>query len=231
VIVYGRNPVREALAAGRRPVTRIWAAPQAAQEPWLEGHQITVVGPDEITEISGSHDHLGICAEAGPYPYADAAALLEPDDALVVVLDQVQDPRNLGAVARVAETAGATGIVLPERRSAEVTPAACKTSAGAVEYLAIAQVRNVADFLAQAKEAGAWVYGAAAGSPVAYDEPDYKGRVVLVMGSEGRGLRPRVADACDQLVSLPVLGRVGSLNVSTAAAAILYEILQSRRRS
>jgi 23S rRNA (guanosine2251-2'-O)-methyltransferase len=231
VIVYGRNPVREALAAGRRPVTRIWAAPQAAREPWLEGHQVTVVEPDEVTEISGSHDHQGICAEAGPYPYADAATLLEPDDALVVVLDQVQDPRNLGAVARVAETVGATGIVLPERRSAEVTPAACKTSAGAVEYLAIAQVRNVADFLAQAKEAGAWVYGAAAGSPVAYDEPDYKGRVVLVMGSEGRGLRPRVADACDQLVSLPVLGRVGSLNVSTAAAAILYEILQSRRRS
>lgn len=231
MIVYGRNPVREALAAGRRPVTRIWAAPQAAKEPWLEGHQVTVVGPDEVTEISGSHDHQGICAEAGPYPYADEAKLLEPEDALVVVLDQVQDPRNLGAVARVAETAGATGIVLPERRSAEVTPAACKTSAGAVEHLAIAQVRNVADFLAQAKEAGAWVYGAAPGSPVSYDEPDYKGRVVLVMGSEGRGLRPRVADACDQLVSLPVLGRIGSLNVSTAAAAILYEILQSRRRS
>ena len=230
MIVYGRNPVREALVAGRRPVTRIWAAPQAANEPWLEGHQVTVVGPDEVTEISGSHDHQGVCAEAGPYPYADAAELLEPDDALVVVLDQVQDPRNLGAVARVAETAGATGIVLPERRSAEVTPAACKTSAGAVEHLAIAQVRNVADFLAQAKEAGAWVYGAAARSPVSYDEPDYKGRVVLVMGSEGRGLRPRVADACDQLVSLPVLGRIGSLNVSTAAAAILYEILQSRRR-
>jgi 23S rRNA (guanosine2251-2'-O)-methyltransferase len=130
----------------------------------------------------------------------------------------------------VAESVGASGIAIPERRSAEVTPAACKTSAGAVEHLKIAQVRNVADFLAGAKASGAWVYGAAADAPVAYDEPDYRGRVVLVMGSEGKGLRPRVAGACDQLISLPVHGRVGSLNVSTAAAAILYEILQSRRR-
>jgi len=229
VRIYGRNPVREALAAGRRPVERIWAAPQAAQEPWLQSRQVEVVGPDELTELCGSDDHQGVCAEAGPYPYADDAALLEPDDALVVVLDQVQDPRNLGAVCRVAETAGASGVVIPERRSAEVTPAACKASAGAVEHLAVAQVRNVADYLADAKKAGAWVYGAAAGAPAAYDEPDYTGRVVLVMGSEGRGLRPRVAEACDQLISLPVRGRVGSLNVSTAAAAILYGILQSRR--
>jgi 23S rRNA (guanosine2251-2'-O)-methyltransferase len=230
VIIYGRNPVREALAAGRRPVQRIWAAPQAATEPWLEGREVDVVGPDEIAELAGSHDHQGVAAQVAPYPYADETSLLERDDALVVVLDQVQDPRNLGAVARVAETAGASGIVIPERRSAEVTPAACKASAGAVEHLAIAQTRNIADFLAQAKQAGAWVYGAAAESSVAYDEPDYKGRVVLVMGSEGRGLRPRVAAACDQLVSLPVMGHVQSLNVSTAAAAILYEILQSRRR-
>jgi 23S rRNA (guanosine2251-2'-O)-methyltransferase len=230
VIVYGRNAVREALAAGRRQVRRIWAAPQAAGEPWLEGHDVQVVGPDEVAEICGSLDHQGVCAEAGPYPYADADELLAPDDALVVVLDQVQDPHNLGAVARVAETVGATGLVIPERRSAEVTPAACKASAGAVEHLAIAQVRNVADYLAQAKQRGTWVYGAAAGSPVSYDQPDYGGRVVLVMGSEGRGLRPRVAAACDQLISLPVEGRVASLNVSTAAAAILYEILQSRRR-
>jgi 23S rRNA (guanosine2251-2'-O)-methyltransferase len=230
MVIYGRNAVREALAAGRRPVGRIWAAPQAAKEPWLEGRQVEVVGPDEITELCGSGDHQGLCAEAGPYPYAGEDDLLDGDDALVVVLDQVQDPRNLGAVARVAETVGASGLVIPDRRSAEVTPAACKASAGAVEHLRIAQVRNIADYLADAKRREAWVYGAAAGSPVSYDEPDYGGRVVLVMGSEGRGLRPRVADACDQLVSLPVLGRVGSLNVSTAAASILYEILQSRRR-
>jgi 23S rRNA (guanosine2251-2'-O)-methyltransferase len=224
VIIYGRNPVKEALAAGRRPVRTVWAA-HPSEWPGSQHAE-----PEEIESLCGSHDHQGVCAEADPYPYVGGAELLEPEDSLVVVLDQVQDPRNLGAVARVAETVGATGIAIPERRSAEVTPAACKASAGAVEYLKIAQVRNVADFLAEAKQAGAWVYGAAAESPVGYDEPDYKGRVVLVMGSEGNGLRPRVAGACDQLISLPVLGRVGSLNVSSAAAAILYEILQSRRR-
>jgi 23S rRNA (guanosine2251-2'-O)-methyltransferase len=230
VIVYGRNAVREALAAGRRPVTRIWAAPQLASEPWLGGREVIETGHQELTELCGSPDHQGVCAEAGPYPYADQEQLLAAEDGVIVVLDEVQDPRNLGAVCRVAEVAGATGVVIPERRAAEVTAVACKASAGAVEHLPVARVRNIADFLVEAKERGAWVYGAAAGSDVSYDEPDYSGRVVLVMGSEGRGLRPRVAGACDQLISLPVAGRVDSLNVSSAASAILYEILQSRRR-
>jgi 23S rRNA (guanosine2251-2'-O)-methyltransferase len=127
--------------------------------------------------------------------------------------------------------------VIPERRSAEVTAAVCKASAGAVEHLPVARVRNLADFLAQAREAGCWCYGASArgaGSaerqPVSYDSPDYGGGgVVLVLGSEGSGLRPRVAKACDELIALPLLGRVESLGVSAAAAAMLYEILQSRR--
>ena len=224
MVIYGRNPVKEALAAGRRPVKRIWAT---HPEEWPNAEHADA---DRIAELCGSEDHQGVCAEVGPYPYADADSLVERDDALVVVLDQVQDPRNLGAVARVAEASGASGIVIPERRSAEVTPAAAKTSAGAVEHLPIAQVRNLADYLDQAKQAGAWVYGAAADAPVSYDEPDYGGKVVLVMGSEGKGLRPRVAEHCDQLISLPILGRTASLNVSTAAAAILYGILQSRRR-
>jgi 23S rRNA (guanosine2251-2'-O)-methyltransferase len=224
MIIYGRNAVKEALAAGRRPVHRIWAI---HPDEWPKAERADA---GQIASRCGSEDHQGICAEVGPYRYADPDSLFEPEDALVVALDQIQDPRNLGAVARVAECAGATGIVIPERRSAEVTPAACKTAAGAVEHLAIAQVRNLADFLDEAKKAGAWVYGGAAGAPTGYDEPDYIGRVVLVLGSEGKGLRPRVAEHCDQLVSLPLLGRVESLNVSTAAAALLYGILQSRRR-
>jgi 23S rRNA (guanosine2251-2'-O)-methyltransferase len=224
LIIYGRNPVREAIAAGRRPVKRIWALDPG---DWPDALQSDA---NQIADLCGSSDHQGVCAEVGPYPYADPDTLLVREDALVVVLDQVQDPRNLGAVARVAECAGASGIAIPERRAAEVTPAACKTSAGAVEHLPIAQVRNVADFLDDAKRAGAWVYGAAADAQVSYDQPDYSGRVVLVMGSEGKGLRPRVAEHCDQLIALPVLGHVDSLNVSTAAAAILYGILQSRRR-
>ena len=224
MIIYGRNPVREALDAKRRPVQRIWAV---HPDEWPNA---TTADAAEIAARCGSDDHQGVCAEVGPYPYADADDLLDRDDAVVVVLDQIQDPRNLGAVARVAECAGAGGLVIPDRRSAEITPAACKAAAGAVEHLPVARVRNVADYLDEAKRRNAWVYGAAAGAPAAYDEPDYNGRVVLVMGSEGKGLRPRVAQHCDQLVSLPMLGHIDSLNVSTAAAAILYGILQSRRR-
>ena len=227
MIVYGRNAVREALR-GRRKVTRVWADKNAAREPWLRDVPHKVVSPGDLEHLCGSPDHQGVCADAGDYPYADTAGLLERDDALVVVLDEVQDPRNLGAVARVAETAGAAGLVIPERRAAQVTPVVCKTSAGAVEHLPVARVRNIADYLATARDAGAWIYGADA-SGIPYDQPDYSGRKVLVLGSEGKGLRPRVAKACDELIALPVRGKVESLNVSTAAAALVYGILQSDR--
>jgi 23S rRNA (guanosine2251-2'-O)-methyltransferase len=228
VIVYGRNAVREGLR-GKRRVARVWADKGAAREPWLEGVDFKTVTPADLESLCGSPDHQGVCADAGDYPYADPGSLIASgDDALVVVLDEVQDPRNLGAVCRVAETAGAAGVVIPERRAAQVTPVVCKTSAGAVEHLAVARVRNIADYLASARDAGAWIYGADAGG-VPYDQPDYSGRKVLVLGSEGRGLRPRVANACDQLIALPMRGRVESLNVSAAAAALVYGILHSDR--
>jgi 23S rRNA (guanosine2251-2'-O)-methyltransferase len=227
VIVYGRNPVREALR-GRRRVQRVFASRRAAEEVWLGGVETVIEETGQLQERSGSPDHQGICAEVGPYPYVEADSLLEAEDALVLALDEVQDPHNLGATARVAEAAGCAGIVLPERRSAEVTPAVCRASAGAVEHLPIARVRNLADWLGAAKEREAWVYGAAADANVPYERPDYRGRVVLVLGSEGRGLRPRVAESCDELVSLPNRGSVGSLNVSTAAAALVYGILHFR---
>jgi 23S rRNA (guanosine2251-2'-O)-methyltransferase len=231
VIVYGRNPVREALR-GPRSVDRVWATERAvSSEDWLREATATVVEVDEIERLSETRDHQGVCAEVAPYRYANAASLLDADDALVICLDEVQDPHNLGAVCRVAESAGAAGVVIPERRSAEVTPAACKTSAGAVEHLAVARVPNLANWLAEAKDREAWVYGAAADEgAVPYDQPDYRGKVVLVLGSEGRGLRPRVAAGCDQLVALPQRGSVSSLNVSTAAAALLYGILHFRGR-
>jgi 23S rRNA (guanosine2251-2'-O)-methyltransferase len=227
VIVYGRNPVREALR-GRREVRTVWATERVAREPWLRDVQVQTAAAEEIAERSGSPEHQGICAEAAPYPYADADALLRADDALVICLDEVQDPHNLGAVCRVAEAAGCAGVVIPERRAAEVTPAVCKASAGAVEHLPVARVRNLADWLARAKQLEAWVYGAAADARVPYDRPDYDGRVVLALGSEGKGLRPRVAAACDELIALPSPGRVGSLNVSTAAAALVYGIVHFR---
>jgi 23S rRNA (guanosine2251-2'-O)-methyltransferase len=228
VIVYGRNAVREALR-GKRRVQRVFATERAAREVWLGGVKTVVAEAWEIEERCGSPDHQGLCAEAGPYPYVEADSLLEPADALVLALDEVQDPHNLGAIARVAESSGCSGVVLPERRSAEVTPAVCRASAGAVEHLAIARVGNLASWLLSAKEReGVWVYGAEAEAAVPYDRPDYGGRVVLVLGSEGRGLRPRVAETCDELIALPSHGQVGSLNVSTAAAALVYGILHFR---
>ena len=211
---------------------RAWATPRASREPWLRGVPLERATADQLQALCGSAEHQGVCAEVEDYPYADAEDLLRAEDALVVCLDGVQDPRNLGAVCRVAEAAGASGVVTPERRAAQVTAAVCKASAGAVEHLPVPRVRNRADWLAAAKESpGLWVYGADPTASVPYDRPDYTGRVGLVLGSEDRGLRPRVAAACDELIALPLSGRVGSLNVATAAAALLYGILRCREGS
>lgn len=211
--IYGRRAVAEA-ERGRRRVHRSWRAPETPAE--------------ELERLCGSPEHQGVVAEVDPYPYADPKQLLRPDDALVVALDQIQDPHNLGAVCRAAEVAGASGVVIPQRRSVTVTPAACKASAGAVEHLALARVRNLTDWLAEAKREGAWIYGAAPAGSRRYTDVDWAGRAVVVMGSEGKGLRPRVASACDELVAIPVHGRVGSLNVSVAAAVILFEAQRRR---
>jgi len=154
-VLYGRNPIREALRAGRRPVHRVWATRGAAAEPWLRDVDVIEAREQDIAARAGSEAHQGLCAEVGSYPYADEGGLLARTDPLIVVLDELQDPQNLGAICRTAECVGADGVVIPQRRSAEVTPAVCKASAGAVEHLAIAQVRNLADFLRDAK-AAAW---------------------------------------------------------------------------
>ncbi len=212
-IIYGRRSVAEA-KRGRRRVLRVWDAPQTPAA--------------ELERICGSPDHQGVVAEVDPYPYADPNALLGAAAGLIVALDQVQDPRNLGAVARSAEFAGADGLTILDRRSVEVTAAACKASAGAVEHLAIARVRNLADWLRQAKEAGYWIWGAEAGADRAPWDVDLRGPTVLVLGGEGSGIRPRVAAACDALIALPKRGEVSSLNVSAAAAALLFEALRQR---
>ena len=215
-IIYGRRPVEEA-ERGRRGVRRVWRAPEASAE--------------ELERLCGSPDHQGVVAEVDPYPYADPNAMLRREGALLVALDQVQDPRNLGAVCRSAEFAGAAGVIVPERRAAEVTAVACKASAGAVEHLQIARVRNLAHWLGGAKDAGFWIWGADAGAARAPWAVDLGGPTVLVLGGEGKGIRPRVASACDGLVALPKLGNVDSLNVSAAAAALLFEAARQRSLS
>jgi 23S rRNA (guanosine2251-2'-O)-methyltransferase len=230
-VLYGRNAVHEALRAGRRQVHRVWATAGAAREQWLRDAAVPVevVDADDVTRRAATDAHQGVVARVDPYRYLAPAELLARPEPLIVALDEVQDPQNLGAICRTAECVGADGVVICERRAAHVTPAVVKASAGAVEHLAIARVRNLADFLLEARDAGAWSYGAAAtDGAVPYTEPDWTGGVVLVLGSEGRGLRPRVAAACDGLVALPMRGRIGSLNVSAAAAALLYGILHQR---
>jgi 23S rRNA (guanosine2251-2'-O)-methyltransferase len=221
MMIYGRNAVREAVR-GQREVARIWVTRNMARESWFDAVPVARATAEEIERRCGSPDHQGVCAEVSRFVYADPASLIGESPGLVLALDQIQDPQNLGAICRTAECAGARGVVIPERRSAEVTPAVCKASAGAVEHLPVARARNLADFLIAAKAAGMWCYGADAASPLAFDAVDYGGAVVLVLGAEGKGLRPRVAAACDGLVAIPLRGRIESLNVSAAAAVLAY---------
>jgi 23S rRNA (guanosine2251-2'-O)-methyltransferase len=172
-LVYGRNAVREALRGPRR-VYAVHATDAAAKEGWA-GAPLKRATAEELTDRCGTDAHQGVCADVEPYRYAHAAELLAREAPVIVALDEITDPQNLGAIARTAEVSGATGLVIPERRSAAVTPAVAKASAGAVEHLPVARVRNLADFLADAKEAGCWVYGAAAGARTSYDAPDYSG--------------------------------------------------------
>lgn len=231
-VIYGRNPVREALRGGRE-VRRVWLCGRVAEGEWpdrcrQEGVEVVITTRDELDRIAGTGEHQSVACEVEPMNYVEAEMLFQGESPLIVTLDQVQDPHNLGAVARVAECAGAAGLVIPERRSVGVTPAVCSASAGAIEHIPIARVRNVADFLAGAKQKGGWVYGASAQGEVQYTEVDYNGIVVVVLGSEGKGLRPRVAKACDSLISIAMHGKLDSLNVSTAAAIVLFEAARQR---
>jgi 23S rRNA (guanosine2251-2'-O)-methyltransferase len=229
--VYGRRAVREALR-GRREVLELWATERAlAAEPWLRddgGPRPQAKLERELSEVAGTRDHQGVLALCEPYRYADAYELAAGERPLLVCLDQVSDPRNLGAVCRSAEGAGATGVVLPGHGSARVTPAVCRASAGAVEHLPVAVVTNLARYLGEIKRTDLWVYGALAEATTSLWTADLTGGAALVLGAEGRGLRPLVRRTCDVVVSIPLLGRVASLNVSVAAALLLYEARRQR---
>ena len=229
-LVYGRRPVREALR-GPREVLELWAGERALKsEAWLreiERPRVQEKPERELSEAAGTRDHQGVVAWCEPYRYADAYALAAGEAPLLACLDQVSDPRNLGAVIRSAEGAGASGVVVPAHGSARVTAAVCRASAGAVEHLPVAVVTNLARYLEEVKGPDLWVYGAASDGAESMWESDLSGGLALVLGAEGKGLRPLVRRTCDALVSIPLLGRVESLNVSVAAALLLYE---ARRR-
>jgi 23S rRNA (guanosine2251-2'-O)-methyltransferase len=229
--VYGRRPVREALR-GPREVLELWASERAVKaESWLrerERPRVQVKLERDLTESAGNRDHQGVVAWCEPYRYGDAYELAAVDAPLLVCLDQVTDPHNLGAVCRSAEGAAATGLVVPAHGSARVTPAVCRASAGAVEHLPVAVVPNLARYLAEVKRGDLWAVAAVADSAPPMWQSDLSGGIAFVFGAEGKGLRPLVRRTCDLAVSIPQLGRVGSLNVSVAAALLLYEARRQR---
>jgi 23S rRNA (guanosine2251-2'-O)-methyltransferase len=228
-LVYGRRSVREALR-GRREVLEVWATERALKaEPWLGEAKPKLKLDRDLAERAETRDHQGVLALVEPFGYADAYELAAVERPLLAVLDRVTDPRNLGAVCRSAEGAGATGVIVPAHGSAVVTPAVARASAGAVEHLPIAVVTNLARYLEEVKSGELWVYGAAGEQgAVSMWQADLTGGVALVLGAEGRGLRPLVRRTCDALVSIPLAGQVESLNVSVAAAVLLYEARRQR---
>jgi 23S rRNA (guanosine2251-2'-O)-methyltransferase len=230
--VYGRRAVREALRGANREVLELWATERAVKgEDWLretKQPRVQVKLERELSEEVGTRDHQGVLAWCEPYRYADAYELAATERPLLACLDQVSDPRNLGAVCRSAEGAGATGVVVPSHGSALVTPVVCRSSAGAVEHLPVAVVTNLARYLEEIKSGDLWVAAAAGESGTPMWQTDLSGGLAFVFGAEGKGLRPLVRRTCDLHVSIPQLGKVESLNVSVAAAVLLYEARRQR---
>ena len=242
--LYGRQAVREALRAGRRRPYRLLLAEGVRKTDIIAeivalaekaGCAVERVERRELDRLGVKHQ--GVALEASPYPYVDLADILalaeeRGEPPLLLVLDHLEDPRNVGALLRTAEAAGVHGAVLPKRRSAAITPAASDASAGAVEHLLVARVTNLARTLTELKRVGLWVAGLES-LPEAqpYDTVDLSGPLVLVVGSEGRGLSRLIRERCDWLLKLPMLGRVGSLNAAVAGSIVLYWAVRCRAKS
>jgi 23S rRNA (guanosine2251-2'-O)-methyltransferase len=244
VIVYGAHAVFEALRAGRATrvslVARGGGAPAANKrtadlvaEARRAGVPVDTISEDQASKLSSGRPHQGVVAEVGiPQEWSPAdlvGAARSP--ALVVVLDGIEDPHNLGAILRTAHAAGVDGVVRQARRAAPLDGAVAKTSAGAVAHLRIATVVNVTRALEELREAGIWTVGLAADGEAAYDTLDLTVPTAIVVGAEGTGLRRLVRESCDHVAAIPMAGHVGSLNVSVATAIVLFEALRQRRHA
>jgi 23S rRNA (guanosine2251-2'-O)-methyltransferase len=237
-IVYGRNPVLEALASGagieriymqkgiEGAGTKIYALAKKAGIP------VTSLDRRALAREAGTDAHQGVAAVMGSFSYADVEDILASAAALreepfIVVLDGIEDPHNLGAILRSAAGAGAHGVVIRADRAAQVTPAAVKASAGAAVRMPVARVTNIARAIDGLKERGVWVYGADVGGE-SYASLTYEGAAALVIGSEGKGLSRLVREKCDRIASIPMRGKLASLNASCAAAIMLFEMAKDR---
>jgi 23S rRNA (guanosine2251-2'-O)-methyltransferase len=227
--IYGIRPVVETLRSGRRRVFEVIDAvgnETLAKAAAARDVAVKRAPRHRVEELARGGIHQGVAARVEPYPYSGLQEILSASDPLILVLDGVTDPRNLGAVLRAADGAGATGVVIPKDRAVGVTAAAVRASAGASEHVRVARETNLRRAVDTMKGAGLWVYAAETdGTP--YNELDLAGAVALVLGSEGRGVRRLVREGCDGTISIPMLGAVESLNVAVASAVLLYE---ARRR-
>jgi len=241
--IYGRNPVYECLVAGRREVLRVFVARGAKERGTLgeivaqaQGKGVPLRRLDRVQlDRLGAHvNHQGVVAEVGSYPYASVEAIMaraaEREEApWILLLDCLQDPQNLGTLLRTAEVVGVHGIVIPDRRATQVTPAVVSSSSGASEHMLIAQITNLVRTMERLKEHNVWIAGLedVPKARVLW-ESDLKGALGLVVGSEGKGMRRLVRESCDWLVRLPVWGRVSSLNAAVAGSVALYEMARQR---
>lgn len=239
-IIYGMNPVLEALRGSRRAFELFVVT--GAQDRRLEkllklagdkGVPVRQRDRRDIARLTGTEHHQGVALRVEGFSYTELPDLLEQwrsteTSGLLLVLDGIQDPHNLGALIRTAACAGANGVIIPRDRAVAVTPTVEKSSAGAVETIPIAQVTNIAQTLAELKEAGFWVYGAVGEAAEPVYRQDLTGNVALVIGSEGEGLRPLVRKGCDLLVAIPLQGGVSSLNASVAGGVMMFEVVRQR---
>ena len=237
--IYGINPVQEALR-GKRRAFELFVARDANDRriarllEVASQHQVPVRqrGKEDLARLCGTVHHQGVVLRLEGFPYAELADVLagcrRSEDALLLVLDSIQDPHNLGALIRSAACAGGSGVVIPRDRAAGVTAVVEKSSAGAVETIPIVQVTNLVQALTEIKSAGFWVFGAVGDAATSLYDRDLTGRVAMVVGAEGEGVRPLVRKNCDDLLSIPLKGGVASLNASVAGGIMLFEAVRQR---
>lgn len=239
-VLVGRNAVTEALKSGRG-INKLWIASGDREGSVLEiaalakerGIVVQYVERAKIEALAGGHRHQGVLAYVAPVPYAELDDILKAAEEkgeapFLVLLDELEDPHNLGALLRTADATGVHGILIPKRRSVSLNATVAKTSAGAVEYVPVARIGNIAQTLKKLKEKGFWVAGADMDGEKAYYEADLTGPLVLVVGSEGRGMSRLTKEACDFIVSMPMVGRINSLNASVAGSILMYESMRQR---
>ena len=239
-VLVGRNAVTEALKSGRG-INKLWIASGDREGSVAEiaalakerGIVVQYVERAKIEALAGGHRHQGVLAYVAPVPYAELDDILKAAEEkgeapFLVLLDELEDPHNLGALLRTADATGVHGILIPKRRSVSLNATVAKTSAGAVEYVPVARIGNIAQTLKKLKEKGFWVAGADMDGEKAYYEADLTGPLVLVVGSEGKGMSRLTKEACDFIVRMPMVGRINSLNASVAGSILMYESMRQR---